>query len=147
MRPLILVLPVLMLASCGAKAPSTDQNSVKPPAEAASQNFTAAVESPSADMGPADAPGNASAGAPPPDKGAGVATPAADDVAAFRAKRDACDHFRGEEPTDAARGTFLAKALAENCAGTDKALAALRAKYKNDAKFTAALADYEDNIE
>jgi hypothetical protein len=37
------------------------------------------------------------------------------DVVAFRTKRDECDHFRGEEPTDKARAVFLTKAMERYC--------------------------------
>jgi hypothetical protein len=69
------------------------------------------------------------------------------DVAAFVADRDACDHFRGEEPYDAKRAAFLASALERLCTGSDRKLAALRARYAADARILARLADYEDRIE
>ncbi len=68
-------------------------------------------------------------------------------VAAFIAQRDKCDHFRGEEPYDKARARFLAAQMKRYCTGTDRRLKALRARYANQPKALARLADYEDNIE
>lgn len=70
-----------------------------------------------------------------------------DDVVSFRTQREACDHFRGEDPFDAKRAEFLAKAVAKACTGTDKALAALRQRHASDARALAALKDYDDKIE
>ena len=69
------------------------------------------------------------------------------DVAAFVKQRDGCDHFRGEEPYDAERAKFINERLEALCAGTDRRLAELRAKYRNRADVTAALAGYEDVVE
>jgi hypothetical protein len=69
------------------------------------------------------------------------------DVAAFVADRDGCDHFRGEDPYDAKRAAFLAKALERLCTGSDRKLAALRTHYAANARILARLADYEDRIE
>ena len=76
---------------------------------------------------------------------AGASLPA--EIVAFRARRDACDHFRGEEPYDAQRAAFLATELTRNCTGTDRALADLRGRYAGNAQAMAALKDYEDKIE
>jgi len=69
------------------------------------------------------------------------------DVAAFVESRDACDHFRGEPAYDDERATFLAKAIARDCAGTDRRLADLRRRYAKDASILARLAEYEEQIE
>jgi hypothetical protein len=69
------------------------------------------------------------------------------EVLAFRAQRDQCDHFRGEEGYDAQRAAFLAAELARTCTGTDATLAALRERYRQDPSALAALKDYEDTIE
>ena len=69
------------------------------------------------------------------------------DVRAFIARRDSCDHFRGEEPYDAARAAEIAQALAETCKGSDADLARLRHKYRGHRAAIAALAGYEDRIE
>lgn len=65
-----------------------------------------------------------------------------EDVRAFIARRDECEHFIGEEPYDRARRRFLARAIRKSCKGVDKRLAALREKYRGDPPVIAALADY-----
>ena len=69
------------------------------------------------------------------------------DVFAFIAKRDQCDHFRGEEAYDEARGHFLSEQVAAKCAGTDAALARLRQKYVTTVTVMKALAGYDDQAE
>lgn len=69
------------------------------------------------------------------------------DVLAFKARRDSCDHFRGEEPYDDERARFLAGKLEESCKGTDKALAELRQRYATRADVLEALREYEDIVE
>ena len=69
------------------------------------------------------------------------------EVAAFRERRDECDHFRGEDPYDEERAAFLSEALTRTCTGTDAELKALRARYAGDPRVVAALADYEDEAE
>ena len=68
-------------------------------------------------------------------------------VVAFQQRRDACDHFRGEEPYDKQRAAFLQAQLAKTCKGTDKALAGLRQRFASNPNALAALQDYEDRIE
>lgn len=77
-------------------------------------------------------------------------SPASDfpkDVAVFIEKRDLCDHFRGEDPYDAARRKFLEKKLAEFCSGTDRVLSELKQKYRNDPVVLKRLSGYEEDIE
>jgi hypothetical protein len=69
------------------------------------------------------------------------------DVRAFRADRDSCDHWRGEDGYDKARAAEIARAVRESCTGTDARLTRLRAKYRGNAAVVAALAGYEDTIE
>lgn len=69
------------------------------------------------------------------------------DIAAFITHRDDCDHFRGEEPYNAERAKFLNAQIKQLCAGTDKSLAQLKAKYKANKDVLAKLNDYEPNIE
>lgn len=76
-----------------------------------------------------------------------AATPLPNDVANFVKRRDACDHFRGEEAYDAERGAFLRKSLKETCAGSDRKLKSLREKYHRDPAVVTKLKDYENNIE
>jgi curli biogenesis system outer membrane secretion channel CsgG len=69
------------------------------------------------------------------------------DVAAFRASRESCDHFRGEEPYDATRKAEIARELDKHCKGTDARLAALRTKYAGQPAVLGSLKDFEDRIE
>lgn len=69
------------------------------------------------------------------------------DVAAFKERRDLCDHFRGEDPYDDERRRFLAERLEKYCPGTDRELAALKAKYRDRDAVQKALAEYEESIE
>lgn len=85
---------------------------------------------------------------PAPAKTPRLAHPlAAPDVDRFIVRRDQCDHFRGEEPYDKARGAFLSRKMAQTCSRTDAELAALRRKYRDDPATLTRLAGYEDTIE
>ena len=77
--------------------------------------------------------------------GAATALPA--EVEAFRRTRDLCDHWRGEDAYDEARGAEIARGVAATCTGTDAALARLRQRYRGDGAATAALAGYDDQVE
>ena len=69
------------------------------------------------------------------------------DVARFVARRDGCDHFRGEEPYDEERRKFLHQQMLELCVGTDSQLAELKKKYRTNKAVTAKLNEYEPQIE
>lgn len=69
------------------------------------------------------------------------------DVSKFIERREACDHFRGEEAYDEARAKELAVALEKNCKGTDAQLAGLRKKYAKDKKIMRRLKGYENRVE
>lgn len=75
------------------------------------------------------------------------------DVQAFTNDRDGCDHFRGEpwdlgdDPDIKERREFIFKNIRELCTGTDKKLASLRKKYRNDPAVIKHLRQYEDRIE
>ncbi len=69
------------------------------------------------------------------------------DVTAFKQKRDACEHWMGEEGTDAARQQEIADGISENCTGTDAKLAALKEKYAGNDTVQRALADYDSDLE
>ena len=69
------------------------------------------------------------------------------DLARFIERRDGCDHFRGEEPYDKERAAFLNQKMKELCPGTDKALAGLKQKYRNNKNAMAVLNEYEPQIE
>jgi hypothetical protein len=73
--------------------------------------------------------------------------PLPQDVALFIARRDLCDHFRGEDAYDAERKEFLAKRMHEYCDGTDGRLAALKKKYRAKREVMARLSGYETKIE
>jgi hypothetical protein len=62
-------------------------------------------------------------------------------------RRDACDHFRGEEPYDTKRAAFLNRKQREACAGTDAQLRQLKRKYLRDRAVQSRLAGYEAGIE
>ena len=79
------------------------------------------------------------------DQGGKAALPA--DVTAYRARRDQCDHFRGEEAEDDVRAAQLEKALNRTCKGTDAELIKLRGKYAGNKAVIAALAEYESEVE
>src|SRR5262245_42036620 len=69
------------------------------------------------------------------------------DVQRFIERRDACDHFRGEDPYDEERGKFLQQKMTEFCRGTDEELSRLKIKYRNDKRITDKLNEYEVMIE
>lgn len=69
------------------------------------------------------------------------------DVSRFIQRRDACDHFRGEEPYDAERRSFLERKMRELCAGTDAELRRLKARYRTDPAVMRKLDEYEPEIE
>ena len=69
------------------------------------------------------------------------------DVATFKERRDLCDHFRGEEPYDAERRTFLEESMNKYCTGTDKELASLKRRYKGNTVVLKVLSEYEETIE
>lgn len=75
------------------------------------------------------------------------------DVQAFVAQRDVCEHFRGEpwasgnEPEVKERREFIFMNIKKFCAGTDKRLADLRRKYRDDPRVIDRLGDFEDTIE
>ncbi|MHB1140155.1 MAG: hypothetical protein ACYC1T_00160 [Sulfuricaulis sp.] len=75
------------------------------------------------------------------------------DVQSFIDDRDGCDHFRGEpwgagdDPEVKERREFIFENIKKLCTGTDKRLAELRNKYRNDPVVIERLRVYEDNIE
>lgn len=68
------------------------------------------------------------------------------DVKNFIARREQCDHFRGEDADDAKRAAFLRKKMNTYCKGTDAQLKALRTKYASDVTLVKRLRHYE-NVE
>jgi hypothetical protein len=75
----------------------------------------------------------------------GTALP--DDVRDFVARRDQCDHFRGEETENEKRQAFLDEQLKKYCAGTDAQLAQLKKKYAGQAAVGKALSRFDPRIE
>ena len=129
----------LWLAGCGK--PESAALAIPPTVSAVTP---ATAPSPSANATPVSAPATAPV-ATVFASATAVALPA--EVLAFKAQREACDHFRGEEGYDAERRAFLAQALAKTCTGTDRALAALRERFAAQPAVLAALKDFEVRIE
>lgn len=69
-----------------------------------------------------------------------------EDVLAFTAQRDACEHFLGEDGYDKDRLEFLARQVEIYCRGTDKALAALRSKHGGNSAVRKVLHVYEAKL-
>jgi hypothetical protein len=69
------------------------------------------------------------------------------DVLRFAERRDLCDHFRGEDPYDAARRKFLEASTKRFCTGTDDQLKALKSKYSAKPEVLFRLNEYESQIE
>lgn len=94
------------------------------------------------------APGEAAASPAPTAKATAARAKLPAEVAAFKARRDQCDHFRGEDPGEnEARARQLEQKLTRFCAGTDAQLRTLRKRYAANRPVTAALAGYEDAVE
>jgi hypothetical protein len=94
-----------------------------------------------APAGTAKGPATATATASTPAAAAGQ------DLRDFVARRQQCDHFRGEEGSTPKRQAELAAKLQEFCAGTDAALTALKNKYRDDSAASKTLAGFDANIE
>ena len=88
---------------------------------------------------------------PPPQTdnfGAPFAADIPGDVRLFIVRRQGCDHFRGEPRGDyAERDKFLDAQITKTCTGTDKDLAALKAKYGDNDAVTALLSEFDEDIE
>ena len=74
------------------------------------------------------------------------------EVKSFMADREACDHFRGEpiegdSPDQKDRRVFVLESLEIYCAGTDRRLAALKARYADNPAVISILSGYEPAIE
>jgi hypothetical protein len=54
------------------------------------------------------------------------------DAAAFTARRERCDHFRGEDPENPARAAAVARGLQAHCRGMDAELAHLKRRYAHN---------------
>ncbi|MGU7775703.1 hypothetical protein ACV229_36810, partial [Burkholderia sp. MR1-5-21] len=74
------------------------------------------------------------------------------EVKSYIAERNICDHFRGEpiegnSPEQIERREFVVDSLDIYCSGTDKRLAALKRRYKNNRAAMDKLSQYEERIE
>ena len=69
------------------------------------------------------------------------------EVERFIERRDKCDHFRGEEPYDQDRRAFIHERLLEFCVGTDKELAEIKERFRNNTTVMENLDGYEPQIE
>jgi hypothetical protein len=69
------------------------------------------------------------------------------DVATFMERREACDHWRGEEGFDAARRAEIQRGMCQSCIGTDAQLAHLKHKYRAAPDVLMQLAGLEPQIE
>ena len=86
-----------------------------------------------------------------PPAGAAVARPSARsvpaDVRAFIARRDRCDHFRGEDSDDPTRRSEIARSLKRYCTGTDADLSRLKDRYRHNVRVARLLSRYDSNVE
>jgi hypothetical protein len=69
------------------------------------------------------------------------------DVRAFVARRDRCDHFRGEDSDDPARQREIGRSLERYCTGTDATLARLKVRYRGNVRVARLLSRYDPNVE
>lgn len=77
-----------------------------------------------------------------------VASALPEDVKTFKDRRDACDYFRGGDPSfKKERAKELAERMKGYCAGTDKELASLKEKYKDNKTVSKALTGYAKKTE
>lgn len=74
------------------------------------------------------------------------------EVRHFIEERDICEHFLdepydGDTPQMRERRAFIQESIEIYCSGTDRRLAALRKRYKNNLAVIKRLKQYEDKIE
>ncbi|HZW19963.1 hypothetical protein [Noviherbaspirillum sp.] len=74
------------------------------------------------------------------------------EVKEFIAERNTCDHFRcepyeGDSPEQIERRTFIIDSLDIFCSGTDRRLAALKRRYKNNRSVIQELNKFEEKVE
>lgn len=75
--------------------------------------------------------------------------PFPEEVGTFIARREGCDHFRGEipDPGQRARAREVDREINRLCKGTDMELARLKQKYATTPDVMAALNEFESSIE
>lgn len=71
------------------------------------------------------------------------AAPLPADVGAFIERREACEHFLGEEGYDEERRAFLEEQINRHCAEIDEQLAHLRQVHADDPQIQRRLLRYE----
>ena len=76
------------------------------------------------------------------------APPAPPEVVAYIEDRELCEHFRqepfeGQSSEEVERRKFVQESIEIHCAGTDRRLAALKARYVGNQAVLARLASYE----
>lgn len=76
-----------------------------------------------------------------------AAGPLPEDVARYIERREACDHWRGEEAYDAEREAEILRGICQSCPGSDAGLARLKKKHGADKAVQKRLAEFEPNIE
>ncbi|MET3446506.1 hypothetical protein FUT88_12745 [Ralstonia sp. TCR112] len=74
------------------------------------------------------------------------------EVTTFIEERKICDHFRGEpfegdSPEQVERREYLLDSFDIYCAGTDKRLAALKRRYKDNPAVMRRLSEFEERVE
>ena len=69
------------------------------------------------------------------------------DVAGYVARRDRCDHWRGEASPDPGRAAEIDRAVARECRGSDAALARLLRRHARNPTVMRRLNDYDLRIE
>jgi len=69
------------------------------------------------------------------------------DVVAYIARRESCDHWRGEDGYDDARRAEILRGVCKSCAGSDAGLSRLKKKYRANKAVQKRLAEFEPNIE
>jgi hypothetical protein len=75
------------------------------------------------------------------------AQPLPADVRAFANKREACDHWRGEDGYDDQRALQINRAVCETCRGTDAELKRLKKKHSSNQAAMKLLDGFDPEIE
>lgn len=71
-----------------------------------------------------------------------AARPLPPDVRRYVARREGCDHWRGEDSPDPVRSRQIEDGKRQECTGSDRELDRLRRKYRRSPRVVAALGDY-----
>lgn len=134
------------LAACAAALSLAACNKPAVPADAAPADApppaSAPADAPAAAVAPADA-------SPAPGQEPGYVTAAADpgsppDMMAAGQDAEACEHWAGEEPYDAARRKQIEDGVEKSCGALKRALPALLAAHGSDPKLKAKLDSWKE---